>query len=164
MNANWQEATRIYKTVKKGQLLPLQNASTPVNKDAEIEGRIHEINYGAVKLDEFMNSYGDDAIELLLASNRRIIFGEDRTNNRLRIVYYIGGHGLIQSIDPLGVYDSYMGIWIQYDDDIKGTMSPITSVHAIEAAVNYGDKKANEVVDWLKVELDKIAMAVLENP
>lgn len=112
-----------------------------------------DINRATVELEHFMSTEGAAAMELLRASNRHINFAEAYDGGGSGTVYFIDGDGLKLSVEP-------MGSWVAYRNGVpKPKITHVRAREVVEATVRCGGKKATEIVDWLRSELDKIADA-----
>lgn len=123
----------------------------------ETRKKQQEIYLGMERLNAFLEDHGSDAMALLKASSRHIIFGESRDGGGFSVVYLMNGDRLHECIESTSMSAAF-----GTGNNPRPIPTRITVQQAIEAAVNHGGKKATEVVDWLKAELDKIAEAAPE--
>ena len=138
MNPSWRNAAQSYRTAGAMQQQHQQDTS---------------IGLGITELEQFMVNDGPSAMELLKASGRHLIFGENREGGGFGVVYYIDGNGLHQSVEAMGMSAAYS------QSKRQPNISEITVRQAVEAAVQHGNMKPAEIVSWLRRELDKIANA-----
>ena len=142
----WSDAARRY-------ALPLP---IPVKKKSAIPPlRVHVDPDGLARdLATFIaNAEGLAAKALLAASKRHINFGES---------YEGGGYGQVWFFDGTGFNrsDEAMGTWIAYAKEVPvPKITPMTAREAAEAAIDprRGAKKPDEVMAWLRSQLDIIA-------
>ncbi len=159
MSQKWLQAAEQYrrKNEEKSQEKIEQSITTGESHlltTDELQIKAGLMAYAADDLQKFMNSdEGAAAKALLAASNRHIIFGEESE----------GGFANVVFIDRNGLQRSYeaSGMWVAYSTNVpEPRISPVQPHEAIQAAVYYSRKKPNEVMTWLRAELDKIANAV----
>ncbi|MFA4954103.1 MAG: hypothetical protein WC641_02230 [Patescibacteria group bacterium] len=136
---NWREAAEKYR-----------QAQPAVAQDAQKQ-RCEQV---ARKLQDFLVSrLGLEALELLKASRRHIIFGEDPPEGGHTVVYFLNGEGLRQSCEA-------SGMWTAYSASVpRPSLSLISALEAVQAAVKFGRKDPDGLLRWLREELDKIALA-----
>jgi hypothetical protein len=124
------------------------------SKDKQPELDPAAINKVIHELEEFMKSdEGEAAKELLAATGRHIIFGETSGCGRVS-VYFLNDKGLQQSIEVAGSAAAYSGQ--------PPRVNAILADVAIRAATHpeIGAKQPEEVMPFLRAELDKIAEGV----
>lgn len=154
MTQNWNNAAARYQAVKRQKMQEQQTAAIPATPPTSQPDNSLKIAQVATDLHMFMRSEeGRSALALLLESGRHLIFGEDHAGGGYGTVYFINGTGLHRSIEV-------MGTWQLYSSEVrKPEISPIPEREAVYAAVQYGGKNPNEIMPWLRAELDKIAAA-----
>lgn len=160
MTSNWSEAAQSYRAAEAARLITEQDHVAAAKRDQvannetqprRVADHTADIDRGTIELEQFLSSEGQALKELLRASKRHLNFGEEREGGGYGVVYFIDGNGLQQSVEA-------MGTWTAYSKDVpEPKLTSITAREAVEAAVHYGGKKATEVVNWLRGELDKIA-------
>lgn len=139
MTRSWDEAAERYR----------RKAAEKASADAR---PVLEMAKAAEALNAFMSSpSGTAAKRLLAASGRHIIFGEEFEGSGYCSVYFLNGDGLQRSFEGTGT-------WIAYaSDPPKPILNAITAEEAVRAAVEFGDKDLNGLMEWLSTELDGIA-------
>lgn len=156
MASNWSKAAQKYRAAEAAKQITEQDQTAAVTRDRIVNDeatadQLADIDRGAAELEQFIRIEGQAVKELLSASKRHVNFGEQREGGGYGVVYFIDGNGLQQSVEA-------MGTWTAYNKDVpKPVLTPITAHEAVIAAVYHGGKKATEVVNWLRGELDKIA-------
>lgn len=160
MTSNWSKAAKKYRAAEAAKQITEQDQTAAVIHDRIVNDEVQrrqtadqlaDIDRGAAELEQFIRIEGQALKELLSASKRHINFGEEREGGGYGVVYFIDGNGLQQSVEA-------MGMWTAYSKDVpKPVLTPISAHEAVTAAVYHGGKKATEVVNWLRGELDKIA-------
>jgi hypothetical protein len=150
--ANWQDAARRYREAAQ-----IKTQETQQTAQLGYEKPLHspaDVLQATRELEQFLRSdEGRAALDLLTASNRHINFGEEYEGGGSSVVFFIDGTGLNRSIEASGT-------WTVYAKEVpKPKITPITAKEAIEAAINprMGGKKPNEVMTWLRSQLDAIA-------
>jgi hypothetical protein len=136
---NWREAAEKYR-----------QAQPAVAQDAQKQ----RCEHAARQLQELLASpLGLEAIELLKASRRHIIFGEDPPEGGHTVVYFLDGEGLRRSCEASGT-------WTAYSTSVpQPKLFPISALEAVQVAVKFGRKDPDGLIRWLREELDKIALA-----
>lgn len=157
MQTKWNAATQKYTAAKKAKQKEIEENLTAMAVRAALKPKLGptDVQLGAYELQEFMVNEGHSAMELLKASGRHIILGED---------YDGGGYGqvYIMNSDGFRVSTEAMGMWVAYSKNVAPpVLTPITPEQTILAAVRQGRLKPREVVDWLRQQLDKIADVAL---
>lgn len=137
--ADWREAAEKYR-----------QAQPAVAQDAQKQ----RCEHAARQLQEFLASpLGLEALELLKASRRHIIFGEDPPESGHTVVYFLDGEGLRQSCEA-------SGSWTAYSTSVpQPHLSSVSALEAVQVAAKYGRKNPDGLIRWLREELDKIAVA-----
>lgn len=158
----WSEAAARYqsKNDRLAQQATEQKREEEAKKERErVEAmkKAGEIFQGMEQLEAFLDDHGSNAMTLLKTSGRHIIFGESRDGGGFAVIYMMSGCGLQQCVESTSMSAAFGN-----GRNPKPVPTRITVQQAIEAAVNYGGKKATEVVDWLKAQLDMIADAAPE--
>jgi len=162
MNAKWNEAARKYEDAEAARARQQQERTISATRDSALKDeerrqQQRDIDRGTSELEQFMRTEGRAAMELLRASKRHLIFGEENGGGGCGTVQYIDGNGLQQSVEA-------MGSWGVYAKEVpKPKLSSITARQAVEAAVYRGGKRGTEVVSWLRDALDSIASAAPKN-
>jgi hypothetical protein len=126
------------------------------SKDKRPEPDPAEINKAIRELEEFMKSdEGEAAKELLAATGRHIILGEAPGAGSVT-VYFLNDKGLQQSIEVTGSAAAY--------SRQQPRVHAILADAAIKAATHpeIGAKQPEEVMPFLRAELDKIAEGIKE--
>lgn len=154
MSQKWRDATLQYRRAEeeKARVMPREQ-QVQIQEDTW-RLRVVQIAEVGRDLEQFLKSpEGLAALALLGAAKRHIIFGEERGDGCAR-VFFIDVAGLQRSDEPHGV-------WMAYTKEKlpEPKISSVTAINAVQAAVWYGGKKSNEVLAWLRGELDKIADA-----
>ncbi|MBI5654397.1 hypothetical protein HZC53_01955 [Candidatus Uhrbacteria bacterium] len=142
--ANWRDAADKYRQAQPDEVKA---------------ARDQQILALAQELDMFLKSgEGVLALELLKASGRHIILGEEQPEGGFTTVYFLNGDGLRKSDEAAGTWTAYAS-----PNQIPAPkLSPITLGEAAKAALTLGRKQPGELVHWLREELDKIAAAAPE--
>lgn len=136
-NSKWSQAAEKYQAAK----------ITASTKEAAIASAVAE-------LEEFMLADGETAMKLLGASGKSIELAEQSETSSFVVVYFFDGNGLQSVAGSVGLGAAYASFGGKTE---QPKPSPITAEDAIRAAVEYGGKKPEEVVPWLRSELDRIA-------
>ena len=152
---NWSDAATRYREKREATAKATKAAATTTSRVVEPSHDFVTVAQTVTALERFLNSAdGIAAKKLLTESRRHIIFGEERDGSYTE-VYYLDGEGLGKSFEAAGM-------WVAYAT--PGTvpapqLSTITARQAIEAAINprIGGKQPEEVMPWLRAELDQIA-------
>jgi hypothetical protein len=155
MTQNWVNAARRYKEIEAAKPKP---APAPQQERVQADTwrlQAAQIADAGHELERFIKSEeGRAAMELLGAAKRHLIFGEQAE----------GGYAEVFFIDANGIQKSYEahGTWTVYTKEKlpEPKISRATSRDAVQAAVWYAQRKPEEVVTWLRSELDKLANAV----
>lgn len=157
--SKWLEAAESYR-LNNGRIA--QNSTEQKSEEEakkqkeqeEARKKQEQIYRGMEQLSAFLDDHGSDAMALLKASGRHIIFGESRDGGGFSVVYMINGDGLHQCVESTSVSATFGA-----GSNPRPVPTKISILKATEAAVRYGGKRGTEVVKWLKTELDKIAEA-----
>ncbi|MFA5185074.1 MAG: hypothetical protein WC551_01155 [Patescibacteria group bacterium] len=141
--ANWREAAELY---RQAQVI------------VEEEKRDERLNHVAEQLHDFLASdLGAEALELLKASNRYIVFGYKLRVGGSAIMYLLSGHGCCTSNYIDGYVPAHSDVFVP-----GPILDPIEPYTAVEAALKHGHKDPETFMPWLREELDKIAAAAPE--
>jgi len=155
MTQNWVDAARRYKEIEAAKPKPV-----PAPQQERVQADTWRLKAAQIadagrELERFVNSEeGRAAMELLGAAKRHLIFGEEAE----------GGYAEVFFIDANGIQKSYEvhGTWTVYAKEKlpEPKISRATSQEAAQAAVWYARRKPEEIVTWLRGELNKLADAV----
>ncbi len=117
----------------------------------------HNITRCAKALAQFLKSEeGLVALDMLRESDRHIIFGEEDIGSGHTEVFMLNGGGLMQSQEATGT-------WVAYQKTpSKPTLTPISAEKAVWAFFQLKKKEPDEVMKWLREELNAIAMTAPE--
>ena len=133
MNSKWEEAARKYEDAKQ---------------DVE-EKRIRS---AGATLDMFIASEeGRSATRLLAASTYVIPLAEDGPEGGRTIVYALGKDGFVKITSAAGMHLT-LG-----KADFEPIFEIIVGIEAVNAAVKYGRKKPEDVLNFIREKLDKVA-------
>lgn len=139
---NWREAAEKYQKAQPEFIL------------AEWQ---RKIEHAAAQLADFLgSSLGKEALGLLKASRRLIVFGEDDSTSANIRTWFLCRHGLQQTCGVGGLAGAYTR------DCSSSVCRKIDAIEAVESAVKYGHKDPENLIRWLREELDKIAAAAPE--
>lgn len=161
MSDRWKDAAAAVRATKSDAQRALAHADTTARAVAAWETervKLLRLEHAAAArlLEAFMQEEGVEAIELLAATEKRLIFGEESLEGGFRLVYLIDGGGLKRSVEvgPAWTRDQ--------EDDPMPSISPISVHGAIEAFVEYRRRPATAVAEWLNEQLDQIAQVALK--
>ena len=151
---NWKTAAQAYQ--KNAERQRQQTTSLlPARKEQEERERqdMAELMQAVTDLQQFIANDGPAALELLSASKRHIILGENNDGGGMTTVYFLGDKGLQMSVEPSGTRLAYM------KEIPAAKIRDISVIETVTAATTLGCKNSQELVAWIRDELDKIAAA-----
>ncbi len=155
MTQKWADAARLYREAQAAKSKPVPPVQQEQVQQDTWRLQAVQIAEAGRDLEQFVNSEeGRTAMELLGAAQRHLIFGEE-ADGGYATVFFIDGKGIQKSYEPHGTWTAYS----------KGNfpdpqISQATSREAAQAAVWYARRKPEDVVTWLRGELDKLADAI----
>lgn len=150
----WTAAAHNYREYDKRQQQKTSDA-LPDRKAQEEQDRqdMANLTQAMNDLERFIITDGREALELLSASKRHIVLGEEKEGGGMTTVYFLDGKGLQKSVEVSGTSLAYL------KEIPKPAISNLSVMEAVMAAVKLGRKDPKELVTWLRGELDKIAAA-----
>jgi hypothetical protein len=141
MSEKWLQAAEQYRLAESEK-----PKAEPVQQDARVQDdtwrlKAAQIAEAGRELDQFMKgAEGQAAMALLGAAKRHIIFGENAE----------GGHATVFLVDSTGLHRSV--------ESSGSGISPASACDAVQAVVFHRGKKAEEVISWLREQLDMITV------
>jgi hypothetical protein len=157
---DWKEATSAYRQAK-----PATSTLPDRAEQVAIEEKEHqtvlELEQGVQALTTFMKTHGDDAKALLGASEKHITIAVDSDGGGFRTVSFIDRNGLQSVTERAGsmaaAYHAVVLSGVRAMVSKPELVVPCSVTEVVTAAMIHAGKKPEDIVGWLRAELDKIA-------